>query len=289
MRVPANANLASDDGLIAGELRLPDVVANHDHPGRAGPLVGVDQRSAEERGHPRQAEAGCSHFGDLDRLALSRLRDEVALDREERAEVDDRAKLALPHPEVVEQPLVLTVPLRVELPERDNAVTLVQRQRGIEVRVEERVGAGGERDPDGHAEPPDEGEPGGLREHARAESEVERRRGGVAAEEAAEGAGDAVESESHDEREGLEAVPGGSDGGARAGAARDVELVEVAVDDVARVVGEGKAEQGAREARRTKVRAHRALSDAGSSPCHIRSANCRASRSARAPPDVSFT
>ena len=62
----------------------------------------------------------------------------------------------------------------------------LQWQLGIEVRVEERVRAGGERDPDGHAEAADEGEAGGLREHARAESEVERGRRGVAAEEAAE-------------------------------------------------------------------------------------------------------
>jgi len=67
-----------------------------------------------------------------------------------------------------------------------------------------------------------------------------------------------------------------------------VQFVEVAVDGVARLVGNGVAEQGAREARGRGGGAHRALSDAGSSPCHMRSATCRASRSALAPSGSSF-
>ena len=114
----------------------------------------------------------------------------------------------------------------------------------------------------------------------------------VAAEEAAEGARDAVDHESHGEGEGLEPVPEGGRGGARGGAARDVELVEVALDGGAGVVGDGEAQQGTGEPRGRggcARGAHRTLSDAGSSPCHIRSAACRASRSARAPSASSFT
>ena len=70
---------------------------------------------------------------------------------------------------------------------------------------------------------------------------------------------------------------------------RDVELVQVAVDAVAHLEGDGAAQEGAREARGRGSAAHRALSDAGSSPCHMRSATCRASRRARAPSASSFT
>ena len=80
------------------------------------------------------------------------------------------------------------------------------------------------------------------------------------------GAGDAVESESHDEGEGLEPVPRGGRGSARGGATRGVDLVQVAVDDIACVVREGVAKQGAREGAAGAGGAHRALSDAGSSP-----------------------
>lgn len=46
---------------------------------------------------------------------------------------------------------------------------------------------------------------------------------------------------------------------------------------------------GAGETRRRGGRAHRVLSDAGSSPCHMRSVASLASRSARAPSASSFT
>ena len=112
---------------------------------------------------------------------------------------------------------------------------------------------------------------------------------GEAAGEAADGASDAVQRESHGEGEGLEPVPEGGRGGARGGAARGVELVEVALDGRAGVVGDGEAQQGAGEPRGRGGGAHRALSDAGSSPCHMRSAACRASRRARAPSASSVT
>ena len=53
--------------------------------------------------------------------------------------------------------------------------------------------------------------------------------------------------------------------------------------------GEGAAEEGAGEARGGGDGAHRAFSPAGSSPCHMRSAACRASPSARAPSASSRT
>ena len=147
------------------------------------------------------------------------------------------------------RPIFFTPRLWIELREWDETLALVQRHDRKEVRVDDGIAGGAECNGDGDAKSANERQPGRLREDARAELDVERGRRRVSTEEPAEDACETIEGESHDEGECFEPVPTRGGDRAPSGAARKEELLEVAVDFVADVVGKRRAEKRSGEAR----------------------------------------
>ena len=129
MHVLAEPQFASDDVSRAGEAPLPDVVADDDDGGGAGRRIGVGDRPADERRHPRDPKPGGRDLGDRRELDRSVGRDDVAPDRLERADVIDRLQAGAPTLDVL--PRRVTPPAGLAVPhlDGDNPVTLVERKR----------------------------------------------------------------------------------------------------------------------------------------------------------------
>ena len=123
-------DLLPKDGGVLPEARLPDVVADDDHPRRRVALIFGREKPSEQRGHPRHAKPARTHRRDAHhfRQPIARLqRRDVVL---KRADLDDGRHLIPPGHEVVERLLILVVLRDVPVLERDDAVPFVERQRG---------------------------------------------------------------------------------------------------------------------------------------------------------------
>ena len=67
----AEPQLAPDDVSRAGEAPLPDVVADDDDGGGAGRRIGIGDRPADKRRHPRDPKPGGRDLGDRRELDRS--------------------------------------------------------------------------------------------------------------------------------------------------------------------------------------------------------------------------
>ena len=110
-----------------------------------------------------------------DRLRGSARDDQVALDGAERAYLLDRLELAAPGMEVVHRLSHFVVDLNVPIFERDNALSVLDRERRVQLGVDHREEGGADADPDGQPQSADDREARVLRQHSRAKLEVNAR------------------------------------------------------------------------------------------------------------------
>ena len=176
VHVLAEPQFASDHVSRAGEAPLPDVVADDDDGGGAGRGVGVDDRPADQRRHPRHPKPGGRDLGDRRELDRSVGRNDVALDRLERADVIDRLQAGAPTLEVL--PRRVTPPAGLAVPhlDGDNPVTLVERKRTPHDHVERSEHDRGDADRQGHRQPADQRQPPVPDEQPEPEPDIEPRR-----------------------------------------------------------------------------------------------------------------
>ena len=172
----AEPQLASDDVSRAGEAPLPDVMADDDDWGGAGRAIGVDDRPADERRHPRDPKTGGRDLGDRRELDRSIGRDDVAPDRLERADVIDRLQAGPPTLDVL--PRRVTPPAGLTVPhlDGDNPVTLVERKPSPHDDVERGEHDRRDADRHGHRQPADQRQPPVADEQAEPEPDIEPRR-----------------------------------------------------------------------------------------------------------------
>ena len=175
--VLAEPQFASDDVSRAGEAPLPDVVADDDDGGGAGRRIGVGDRPADERRHPRDPKPGGRDLGDRRELDRSVGRDDVAPDRLERADIIDRLQAGAPTLDVL--PRRVTPPAGLAVPhlDGDNPVPLFERKRTPHDDVERGEHDRGDADRHGHRQPADQRQPPVPDEQAEPEPDIEPRRG----------------------------------------------------------------------------------------------------------------
>ena len=176
MHVLAESQFASDDVSRAGEAPLPDVVADDDDVGGAGRRIGVSDRPADQRRHPRDPKSGGRDLGDRRELDRTVGRDDVAPDRLERADVTDRLQAGAPTLDVL--PRRVTPPAGLAVPhlDGDNPVPLVERQPTPHDDVERSEHDRGDGDRQGHRQPADQRQPPVPDEQAEPEPDIEPRR-----------------------------------------------------------------------------------------------------------------
>jgi hypothetical protein len=150
-------------------------VPDHGDGGRAGALVGVGERAAEERARGRDAERRGADLRHVRRQRLAVARDEVALRQPVRPELRDRLQLGAPGGEVVQHARLRAPRGRVPALERHHAVGVGEGEPRGEHLAGELERARGHPDGEREGEPADEREPRVLHEHADAELEVEPR------------------------------------------------------------------------------------------------------------------
>ena len=163
----------ADDVRIGAEAADPLVMTDHDRVRRARALVFRQQRPATIRpdaGRAERRRRDLRHHHDLGRPAAD---DQVALDVARHAEVLDGLRVA-PRLEVVEQAQLAIVRRGVPVHERDQAITLGQRQLRAHHHRDDGEGAGGDRDADRHTEHADEAQARIAEQHAPGQREIER-------------------------------------------------------------------------------------------------------------------
>ena len=173
----AEPQLASDDVSRAGEAPLPDVVADDDDRGGAGRGIGVSDRPADQRRHPRDPKPGGRDLGDRRELDRTVGRDDIAPDRLERADVADRLQAGAPALDVL--PRRVTPPAGLAVPhlDGDDPVALFERKRTPHDDVERGEHDRRDADRHGHRQPADQRQPPVADEQAEAEPDIEPRRG----------------------------------------------------------------------------------------------------------------
>ena len=176
MHVLADPQFASDDVSRAGKAPLPDVVADDDDGSGAGHFIGVGDRPADHRLHPRDAKPGGRDLGDRREFHRSVGRNDVATDRLERADVTDQLQAGAPTLEILPRRVTPPAGLAVPYLDRDNPITLVKRKRTPHDDVERGEHDRGDADRQGHCQPADQRQPPIPDEESQSEFDIEPRR-----------------------------------------------------------------------------------------------------------------
>ncbi len=200
-----------------------------------------------------------------------------------------RLELAAPRPEVVQRPLLAIVRGGVPADDRYDAVTVFERQGGVDKVVRDREGRRGDRNAAGHTDDADACEPGIADEHPDSQPQVDPRHS-CSHVRVPRALAQPFGAEARGKCGGLAPVPPGRAQPAVARAPMVKHLFEVPRHVVLDVGWQRGVEQDARDSWRSpRAAAHFTLRSLGSRPRHMLSSAWRDARRLSAPASVSWT
>jgi hypothetical protein len=169
----AQLHRATDDVRIGGEACAPRIVADEQDGCGARLLVALEQVAAQRRRHSRNAKSRGGDLGDADHVWQNAAAEQRTSGLAERAEILNVGDVRPPGCQIVERTPLGRVRRRIPVLHGDDAVALVQRERGVEHAVDDAERAHGDGDRDRHAESADERQARIPDQHAHGEPDVE--------------------------------------------------------------------------------------------------------------------